>query len=504
MLSRLFGARSQGAEPYDFQWRTHPDNPDLVAASHGPWFRNTTVGDPADYAHEFYLLGVNARLAVASHFELLPKVGQAEARASLDHLHARLEDSLLLVARIGAFAGDRGLIRQFQRMIGAYRTLLLHDFAGLGGNASPEASRQAIEQLLPFGEGSREVVLPLMVRQEDIKALALIELAEAADEIYDGFEPQLIDHGHERGYRVIAYRHDGYVDWYDDPALTIDPTESSSVTRQGMNSHVNTDLGGTVIEVDEHGRARIVVEFTDIQGRQVVIRIQETATRPSVPTSLLAPIGWSSVEPTAFPLFVMPHFEFIRAGSEVVAAIGGNPVELAPFPAPVPLQGQSRLGSKYSLEPQIMELFPTKPTQLQRVVTQPGTDLFETDGVRYLFTGDALESILINETEITFSPALDVTKSAVGRFEVRSYPWHGTISGAFQVEAKGTQSRLTLDVDDVVVPHQRDLVYRLIVNERTFFGKWPKAYRYEATIDTAAGTISASWFNDDPRSPEPA
>ncbi|GAA1705179.1 hypothetical protein [Propioniferax innocua] len=41
--------------------------------------------------------------------------------------------------------------------------------------------------------------------------------------------------------------------------------------------------------------------------------------------------------------------------------------------------------------------------------TEPGTDRFTEDGIQYLFDGDALERILVEQTEIVFAPALDLT-----------------------------------------------------------------------------------------------
>ena len=39
---------------------------------------------------------------------------------------------------------------------------------------------------------------------------------------------------------------------------------------------------------------------------------------------------------------------------------------------------------------------------------------------------------------------------------------------------------------------------RLIVRDSSVFGRWPTAYRYEATIDRDAHTIAATWTNENP------
>ena len=38
----------------------------------------------------------------------------------------------------------------------------------------------------------------------------------------------------------------------------------------------------------------------------------------------------------------------------------------------------------------------------------------------------------------------------------------------------------------------------MFVNDGSVFGTWPKAYRYEATYDLAAGTVDSHWVNERP------
>lgn len=82
-----------------------------------------------------------------------------------------------------------------------------------------------------------------------------------------------------------------------------------------------------------------------------------------------------------------------------------------------------------------------------------------------------------------------------GAFIMDSAPAMGRISGSFRTAIEGDTTRLALNFTDVSLPRQRGLLYRLIVNRRSVFARWPKAYRYDATINRSTGHITATWTN---------
>lgn len=175
----------------------------------------------------------------------------------------------------------------------------------------------------------RDVWLPLTAARYEDTALALLEIEPDADPVYSGFEPQYIEREGERGYRVIAYRHDGYADFYDDLALSHDHDLSSAVTGKGLKNYSRQDLGDPVIEVDGQGRATIAFSLLDVQGRRVSVGIREGAGGRSVPFQLLAPVGMSSTDPQVFPLFMMNDLEFLRLrGMAANVRIDGRDVAL--------------------------------------------------------------------------------------------------------------------------------------------------------------------------------
>lgn len=340
----------------------------------------------------------------------------------------------------------------------------------------------------------RDVWLPLTASRYEVTALALLEIEPDADPVYTGFEPQFIERAGKQGYRVIAYRHDGYADFYDDLTLSHDPDLSSAVRGKGLKHYSRQDLGDPVIEVDEQGSATIVFSLEDAEGRKVRVDIREGTGERSVPFNLLAPVGMSSTRPELFPLFMINDLEFLRLrGLQAELTIDGRDVALRGFPGPVPMQGQLRSWAKYSLDSEIMEIFPTADAVMARVRTTG--DRYDHDGTTYLFTGDALERIHLADTEIVFDPPLDVTAAGEGRVTMTSYPDRGHVAGSWTVTRDGQRSRMELCIDDVEVPRQRGLLYRLIVNDRSLFAAWPKEYSFTATFDTGSGERDAQWRN---------
>ncbi|WP_246956416.1 hypothetical protein [Brachybacterium sp. Marseille-Q7125] len=141
-----------------------------------------------------------------------------------------------------------------------------------------------------------------------------------------------------------------------------------------------------------------------------------------------------SQEPVSFPLFTLRDVEFLRLnGTEFHVVVDSQSIVLAPFPVPLPMQGQRRSFSKYSEHADLMEVFPAGIDQLPRIAIAEGTDVHREGPTAYLFAGDALERIAVGETEV--------------------------------------------------------------VNRFTTFGTWPKKYSYRAEIDLQPGANAAAWHN---------
>ncbi|WP_420176206.1 hypothetical protein [Luteococcus sp. OSA5] len=347
---------------------------------------------------------------------------------------------------------------------------------------------------------TRSVLLPLRVTVAPVKALATIPFDRHADHVYTALELHYLDRGDERGWRVLAHRHDRHVDVYDGASLTLDPTERCSVYGKGVRRHVTTLIQQAALEVDENGCAHIAITFTDLYGRRISVDVQEKAAKPSQPTRLLSTTGATADRPGSFPLFLFRTVDFVRLRrSTLDVTIDGAAVALEPFPAPVPLAGARRTYVKYATDVDLLHLFPTDEHHLRTVTVTDGVHL--RGEVAYHFEGEALARIVVRGTEVTFTPPLDLHRPGKGRVEVVSRPGMGVVGGSYRAKASQGSARFTLQIDKVRVPQQGSRSHRIFVNDRSRFGRWPRRYRFAARYDLSEGTVDARWTNR--RDPEP-
>ena len=418
----------------------------------------------------------------------------------LSLLHRTLAAALVAVA-VGLVAADvargkRPRVRKVAAVVVALATLVTG--ASVASIVAPEPDDVPDAQPYRRAGESREVLLPLEVRTVPVRGILLLDLEDGEDEIYKGFEPQLVEQHSGSGVRVIAYRHDGYVDVYDDLALVAEANPRFDVTGNGLHEYRHVDLGKPVLERDERGRVRARAAFVDIAGRQVSIDVEERSERESRPFSLIAPIGATSTDPQYFPLFMANEFDFLRtADARLEVRIAGGAKKVLAFPPGFPLQGQHRSMAKCSLNTEIIEVFPTR-SEVRRVTTQPGADTVVDGEVTYLFSGDALERIKVHDHEIVFEPALAVNAQQSGRWRIDSHRGRGSVKGEYSTKIAGDVVDLQLGIHDVSLPQHRDLGVAALVRLLGFFEQWPKHYVYHATINLRTGAQEARWINREP------
>lgn len=91
-------------------------------------------------------------------------------------------------------------------------------------------------------------IIPFIINYSPIKKLALIPFEKNPDKIYKGFELQYIDgEPYGKGYRVIAYRNDEYIDVYDDISLKFQKNEKFNVAKKGLNKHIQVAIQKTYL-----------------------------------------------------------------------------------------------------------------------------------------------------------------------------------------------------------------------------------------------------------------
>lgn len=165
---------------------------------------------------------------------------------------------------------------------------------------------------IPVAANQENAFLPMTVERKNITQLTLINFEEDPEKVYRALELQHLENKDSAGWRVLAYRKDGYLDVYDDKTLPADPEEDFQVAGKGAKEHVNTPMANLRFEKDERENVHISFSFEDVEGRSIHVAIEEGINKSSTPFNLLAPIGLGSEKPDYFPLFWLYDFNFIR------------------------------------------------------------------------------------------------------------------------------------------------------------------------------------------------
>lgn len=340
--------------------------------------------------------------------------------------------------------------------------------------------------------------LPIIVKYSPIRKLALIPFEKSPDTIYKGFELQFIEgEPYGKGYRVLAYRNDNYVDVYDDIELNFLENEKFNVVENGLHKHLQTKISNAKL-CKEGNNQVISFEFIDIQDRKISVHIEENSKKTSKAMNLLAPIGVGSKSPEYLPVFFMYEFDFIRKSkSNISCNIDGKDIKIDSFP--IPMNGQARLYARYSNECELLEFANASMKELQEVELNENNTYGE-GNVEYIFEGKAvLKKVRVHfdkqNVEICFDAGLSLNKSCVGKFRVKPREQMGYIKGEYSVQCENNTTTFKMTPNCGWIPKPNSFITRIILGKNSVFCSWSKKYRYEAIIDLAERKAEACWEN---------
>ena len=223
-------------------------------------------------------------------------------------------------------------------------------------------------------------IIPFIVNYSPIKKLAIIPFEKKPDKIYKGFELQYIDgKPYGKGYRIVAYRKDSYVDVYDDISLQFQENEKFNVAEKGLNRHVQVAIKKAYLE-KQNNCEYISFSFKDLENRKIDFYIKEFSCKKSIPMNLLAPIGYGSKNPNFLPLFFMYNFDFIRKKyTQIECKIEDKKIKIDKFF--MPMNMQFRYYARYSNQCELLEFANTDSLSFVEVdldnikLTNKGLDL---------------------------------------------------------------------------------------------------------------------------------
>lgn len=349
-----------------------------------------------------------------------------------------------------------------------------------------------------------KVILPFKIKYCPIKKLALINFERKPEEIYKGLELQYIDgKPYGKGYRVIAYRNDNYVDVYDDYSVAYIENEKFDVAQEGLNKHIQTQLNNVRFE-KTNGNVEINFSFSDLLNREISVSIIEHSKRKSIPMNLLAPIGVGSRKPNFMPLFFLYDFDFVRRSKTITSiTIDGKVITLDKFP--LPMNMQFRYYSRYSVNCQLVEFINAEYNELMEVELDSKFS-FRDDNVKYCFNCTSELKTVNVETgdssiNIEFDPALSLNKGKVkaceGKFSITPAACMGYIRGDYQIseDASNLTCKFTLIPSEGWTPVPNSKITKMIFGPKSIFSCWSKKYLFQEVLLFDDMRVSGKWSN---------
>ena len=346
-------------------------------------------------------------------------------------------------------------------------------------------------------------VNPFVIHHNPMQKLAIINFEKNPDRLYKGLELQYFDDElYGTGYRLLAYRQDGYVDVYDDMNLHSVEDESFDVAGKGLGEHIRTTIENPSLEVVE-GNFRISFSFQDKLKRKVVVEIKEKSKKKTAGMNMLAPIGATTEAPNYMPLFFLYNFDFLRkTDTDIRVQMDGEDIRQDNFPFPLPKDLQWRYYSRYSMDCHMIEFLYTGTRRLKRIQLQGAGELID-QHFRYRFKDANIVSIQLRQAKhpfrIDFTEAfpnvlqLKNGESHAGCFKAMADEPMGEIAGVYSVVQNNGTVDIELKPDEGWKAVPNSWLTRILFGKNSLFAKWPKTYLYQQSINLATLESVAKW-----------
>jgi len=184
--------------------------------------------------------------------------------------------------------------------------------------------------------------VPFRFRLSPIKKMAMIHFHKNPDSEYEAFELHYINgEPYGEGFRVLAWRTDGYRDSYVQDTLTISEQEEIlSIGGKGLKERYTVEFDEGYFE-HANGQLDAGFVFNDKLGRRIVLYVDERVDKDTKPLTWLPSVGNHIQEPHSMPLFFLYNFDFARKrDTEIFLSIDGQVVEVDPFAFPKDFQAR--------------------------------------------------------------------------------------------------------------------------------------------------------------------
>lgn len=340
---------------------------------------------------------------------------------------------------------------------------------------------------------SSVIYSPFGFHVDPMVRLLLVNIENDPDSLYLGFEPQVFnDSINGQGMLVIAWRIDGYVDVYHQPGLRPD-AEKYDIAGKGLANMQQRELDSAFFYITQQG-AQAWLQWEDIAGRLIEIRVEETNSRSRKPFGLLAPMGHAAQNPSALPLVLLHEFYFVRQkDSEISVLINGRAYQ--PDKLSLPIDRQRMYFARYCSDPLIATLNPAmdgmlSPLQQQDPFRAVGhNNYFELVHIQgkyhlksmYTYSGD-------HELRMDFEPAFpniaqwNDTVPVSGQFTIQAGHSTGAIKGHYSLIYEDGEFLVRMSPCEGWKPRPDKLSLRFLFTVAKVFRQWPASYVWQARI----------------------
>jgi len=312
-----------------------------------------------------------------------------------------------------------------------------------------------------------------------VEPLARLLNCELDDPVYDGLELQWFeDPLHGTGMLAfLSRRADRRVDFYADPALTLD--RSRFAIGAGIGSWQAITFDAARLEIADDG-VTAEVRFHDREGRPIEVRVDDRDGRRRRHATLLAPVGAGIDEPLSLLLVHLHGFDLLRRGrgSTAEVRIGGRSARFGRLPGRA-LHRRELV--KYAGPVDVITLNEAHDGALP--TPEPGSIRLVNGHIASVAAGEGRSRV-----RLEFRPGFpDVTalaegEAAEGRWRVHAEELPPLTGGSWRASRSGDVVKLELDVTERWRPGRLPALMELVTRVVPVFRRWPTTYRWRATV----------------------
>jgi hypothetical protein len=331
---------------------------------------------------------------------------------------------------------------------------------------------------------------PLSLTIEPIARLLNFELAD--DPVYDGLELQWFDDD-VHGTGMLAFlsrRADRRVDYYPQEGLRLDP--GGYEIGGGTRSWTVTTFQSARLEVAADG-VDAEVQFTDVDGRLIEVRVDDRDGRCRRRARLLAPVGAGIDQPKALLLVWMQEFDLVRVtGTPPVIRIDGRQAAIGRLPG-------ARLHRRHLIKyAALVCAIAINYNHDGPLSTMDAGQQLEFHAARSHIAAIATERDG-HHARISLHPALpDLRTLTEGAAQEGS--WHIKADGArltggtWWATRREDEVELGLDVTERWRPPHLPWLMRLVTTVMPVFRRWPTTYLWRAVVQLGPpATMTSNW-----------